>query len=380
MAFNAGFEVLTARYLASLRLLIRHRWLSVAGLAGLVALTGWLAYTTPRGFIPDEDNNFALFSLSMPAGASLARTNAALAKADRLLAHDPALASASTVSGFDILNSAVSPSGALGLLELKPPAERGAVQDIGAVLAGLTAKLSTIPDGTFFVFSNPTVPGFSNVGGLELVLQDRSGGSLAAFSQVANDFAAALRQRPEIGSAFTSFRADYPQLELLVDAVKAKQLGVSVRELLGTMQTYYGSAQASDFNRFGKYYRVVVQADVADRANEQTLDGVFVKNQRGDLVPVRTLLTLRRVYGPQTVAHFNLFNAITLNAQAKPGVSTGDAIRAAEEVAKQQLPANFSYEWTGLTREQIGAGNQSLLVFGMCLVFVYFLLAAQYES
>jgi HAE1 family hydrophobic/amphiphilic exporter-1 len=379
-AFNAGFATLTTRYVRGLRALVRHRWLSMAGLAGVFGLTFWLLQTTPRGFIPDEDNNFALFALNMPAGASLPRTNAALAKANRLLAQDPALASASSVSGFDLLNSAVTPSGALGLLELKPAAERGPVQAVGDVLARINATLGTIPDGSFFVFANPTVPGFGNVGGLELVLQDRTGGALPPFSKVAHDFAAALQQRPEIGLATVSFRADYPQLELQVDAVKTKQLGVSVRELLGTVQTYYGSAQASDFNRFGKYYRVIVQADVPSRATAQSLDGVFVRNQAGAMVPVTTLLTLKRVYGPQTVAHFNLFNAITVNVQARAGRSSGEAIRAVEEVARQHLPAGISYEWTGMTREQIASGNQSVLVFGLCLVLVYFLLAAQYES
>ena len=379
-AFNAGFDALTTRYVRSLRVLVRHRWLSLTGLAGVIGLTVWLLQTTPRGFIPNEDDSFAMFALNLPAGASLPRTNAALAKATKILAQDPAIISNSGISGFDILNSAASPSGGLGLLQLKPTRERGPIQPIGDVLTSLNEKLSTIADGSFLVFAMPTVPGFGTVGGLELVLQDRSSGSLAAFSKVADDFAAALRQRPEIGMATVSFRADYPQLELLVDAVKAKQLGVSVRELLGTMQTYYGSAQASDFNRFGKYYRVIVQADVPSRANVQSLDGVFVKNQAGSMVPISSLITLKRVYGPQTVAHYNLFNAITVNAQAKPGTSSGDAIKAVVEVAKQKLPASFSYEWTGMTREEIAAGNQSALVFGLCLVLVYFLLAAQYES
>ncbi|UOR05542.1 efflux RND transporter permease subunit [Hymenobacter aerilatus] len=379
-AFNAGFDSLTARYVRSLRVLVRHKWLSVSGLAVVTAVTVWLVQVTPRGFIPDEDNSFAMFALNMPAGASLPRTNAALVKANRILEKDPAIASVSSMSGFDILSSSASSSAALGLLQLKPTAERGPVQAVDEVLANLNAQLSTVTDGTFFVFANPTVPGFGTVGGLELVLQDRSNGSLQRFSEVANAFSATLMQRPEIGYASVSFRADYPQLELLVDAVKAKQLGVSVRELLGTMQTYYGSAQASDFNRFGKYYRVIVQADVPDRANVASLDGVYVKNEAGRIVPVTSLLQLKRVYGPQTVAHFNLFNAITVNIQPKPGISSGDAIRAVEEVTAQQLPTGFTYEWTGMTREQIASGNQAVVIFGMCLVFVYLLLAAQYES
>jgi len=263
---------------------------------------------------------------------------------------------------------------------LKSPEERGKVKDINAIMDQIRGTLGAVSGGSFFVFSFPTVPGFSNVEALDFVLQDKTAGRLDKFSGIANDFIGELMKKPAIAYAFTSFKADYPQLQLEVDDEKANQLGVSVKDILQTMQAYFGSAQASDFNRFGKYYRVVVQADIADRADPSAIDRVFVKNKSGEMVPINTLVKLTRVYGSETASRYNLFNSIEINAIPKPGYSSGDAIKAIQELAKEKLPSGFSYEFTGQTREEISSGGQSGVVFLMCLVFVYFLLAAQYES
>jgi HAE1 family hydrophobic/amphiphilic exporter-1 len=228
----------------------------------------------------------------------------------------------------------------------------------------IQAKLGAIQGGTFFVFSFPTVPGFSNVEALDLVLQDKTFGSLDKFSGVANNFIGQLMQRKEIAVAFTSFKNDFPQLQIEVNDEKANQLGVSVREILQTMQTYFGSSQAGDFNRFGKYYRVVVQADVADRTDPSSIDRVFVKNKLGEMVPINTLVKLTRVYGSETASRYNLFNAI----------------KAIQELADEKLPSGYAYQFSGQTREELSSGGQSVIIFMLCLVFVYFLLAAQYES
>ena len=187
-------------------------------------------------------------------------------------------------------------------------------------------------------------------------------------------------QRKEIAYAFTTFSTGNPQYLLNVNDAKAKQLGVSVSDLLQTLQVYYGSSFASDFNRFGKYYRVIVQADVAYRADASSLNNVFVKNNKGEMVPVNTIVSLERVYGPETVTRNNLFNSVTINGLSKPGYSTGDAIKAIQEVAQKYLPRGFSYEWSGMSREEIGAGSQTSLIFILSIIFVFFLLAAQYES
>jgi HAE1 family hydrophobic/amphiphilic exporter-1 len=224
------------------------------------------------------------------------------------------------------------------------------------------------------------VPGFGNVSGFEFMLQDRSNGSLEQLGNTAWGFIGALMQRKEIAFAFTTFAAGNPQYEIEVDNVKAQQLGVSVRDLMETLQVYYGSSFVSDFNRFGKYYRVMAQADASYRADESSLGGIFVRNAQGEMVPASTLVRLKKVFGPETVTRNNLFNAVTINGQPNPGFSTGDAIRAIEETAAQVLPRGYAYEWTGVTREEINTGDQTAFIFLLSVIFVFFLLAAQYES
>lgn len=378
--FNANFDRLTNRYVGSLRFLVRYRWATLASLAGVIVLTVWMVRRTPSGFIPSEDQGFIAVSLSMPAGTSLDRTTAAMKELETALAPMQAKRTLMGLSGFNVLTQSSSPSFGVAFILLKPTDERGALQDINDIMNDTRQRLSAIKGANFFVFTFPTVPGFSNVDGLDFVLQDRTGGSLGKFSEVGNKFIGDLMQRPEIAVAFTSFRADYPQFEMEVDDVKAEQLGVSVKELMGTVQAYYGSAQVGDFNRFGKYYRVMVQADKGTRATPESLDAVFVKNKTGEMVPVNTLVKLVRVYGPENASRYNLFNSMGINAIQKPGYSSGDAIKAVEEVAAQSLPQGYTYEFSGMTKEEISSGGQSAIIFGLSLVFIYFLLAAQYES
>ncbi|MEE1897142.1 efflux RND transporter permease subunit [Flavobacterium rakeshii] len=378
--FNNGFEKVTNRYLGSLRFLVRHKWLSLGGLGVVILATVWMVNTTPSGFIPSEDQGFIAVSVSMPAGTSLERTVKTLEEAESIIRTVEANREIDGLSGFNMLTQSSSPSFGVLFLNLKPLKERGAVSDINDIMNEVRGKLSAIKGANFFVFTFPTVPGFSNIDGLDFVLQDRSGGKLDKFSQVGNQFIGELMKRPEIAVAFTPFRADYPQYEMEVDDVKAEQLGVSVKDLLQTVQAYYGSAQVSDFNRFGKYYRVMVQADKDSRATAQSLDAVFVKNRNGEMVPVNTLVKLERVYGPENASRYNLFNSIGVNAIPAPGVSSGDAIKAVEEVAAQYLPQGYSYEFSGMTREEIISGGQSTVIFMLSLLFIYFLLAAQYES
>ncbi|MCK8495512.1 efflux RND transporter permease subunit [Spirosoma sp. RP8] len=378
--FNRSFERLTARYVGSIKFLVRHKWVGLSGLVLVIALTGWLAKRTPSGFIPNEDQSFVAVAVTLPAGASLHRTEQIAQQIEAQLIPLPAIEVINMMAGFNILASANSPSSITLFARLRPIKDRGAEKDIEGIMAIIREKMTTIKGADIFVFTTPTVPGFGNVEGLEVVLQDRTGGELPKLGQVGQAFIGELMKQPAIGVAFTSFRADYPQLEAEVDEVKAAQLGVGVKDALQTMQAYFGSAQATDFNRFGKYYRVVVQADKASRADLTALNGAFVKNNRGEMVPLATLVRFKRVFGPETASRYNLFNALTINATPKPGYSSGDAIKAVERVAETYLPAGYTYEFSGLTREEISSGNQSTVVFLMCIVFVYFLLAAQYES
>ena len=378
--FNKSFSSITNRYAGGVKFLIRNKWITIGGLALITLVTVYLVSTTKSGFIPTEDQGFIAIAVSTPSGTSLDGTTKVLKQAEDELKTLPAARFVATISGFNLLTSSNSPSAAIAFVLLKPDKERGAVKDINEIQNIMRKKLAGITGGTFFVFNFPTIPGFSNVEALDVVLQDKTGGKLDKFSGIANNFIGKLMQRKEIAFAFTSFKADYPQLQLEVDDDKANQLGVSVKDILQTMQAYFGSVQASDFNRFGKYYRVILQADVADRTDPASIDRVFVKNNTGEMVPISTLVKLTRVYGSETVSRYNLFNSIQVNAIPKPGYSSGDAIKAIQETAKEQLPPGFAYEFSGQTREEISSGGQSAIIFFLCLVFVFFLLAAQYES
>jgi len=378
--FNTGFAILTERYVSTLRLLIRHKWLSLGGLMAVSGIVLLMAASAPSGFIPDEDNGFFIVSASLPAGASLDRTTKTLDRVEEVLRREESVKTVISVAGVDIISGSRSPSAGLMFVSLEDAHERGGTKDIHAIMNGISGKLSAISEGSFFAIQPPTVPGFGNVGGLEIVLQDRTSGSLDEFGGVAGAYIGELMQRPEIAFAFTMFNTGYPQYEIEVDEERASQLGVDVSALLKVMQAFYGGMQVSDFNRFGKYYRVMMQAAPEDRTDPTSLDEVFVKNASGDMVPMNSLVRLKRVYGPQTVDHFNLFNSLTVNASVAPGYTTGQAIRAAEEVASGSLPSGFSYDWKGMSREEVESGGQSAYIFVLSLVFVYLLLAAQYES
>jgi len=380
IGFNKGFDKMTNQYMGSLRFLVRYKWVSLGGLAVVIAATIFMVKTTKTGFIPSEDQGFIAISLSMPAGASLERTTKVIKEAETALSGMESKKTLMGLSGFNLLTQSSSPSSGVTFILLKPAKERGKIKDINAIMDEVRGKLSAIKGANFFVFTFPTVPGFSNVDGLDIVLQDKTGGNLTKFSEVGNKFIGELMKRPEIAFAFTPFKADYPQYDMEVDDVKAEQLSVNVKDVLQTMQAYFGSAQASDFNRFGKYYRVMVQAEQESRTNSSAMDGIFVKNRLGEMVPINTLVKLKRVYGPETASRYNLFNSMSVTAMAKPGYSSGDAIRAVEEVAAQHLPSGFAFEFSGMTKEELSSGGQSAVIFILSLLFIYFLLAAQYES
>ena len=379
-AFNAGFKSTTLRYSHAVHFLIRRKWIALLGLGIVILSMIWMMNTTPSGFIPTEDQNFVLLSLNLPPGSSLDRTEAVTKKVDSLLAEVQGVDRRGIVTGLNIVASATSSAYATGFIKLKSQKDRVGAKSIEEVMAAINQKLSVIKEASIFVFTIPTVQGFGNTSGFEFIVEDRAGGSLEKLGSVANGFIGELMKRKEVGYAFTTFNTSNPQYMLDIDDAKAKQLGVSVSDILNTLQVYYGSSFASDFNRFGKYYRVIVQADVPYRTDPGTLDGIYVKNDQQKMVPVTTLVQLRRVYGSETVNRTNLFNSVTINGTVKPGFSSGDAIKAIQEVAAQYLPRGYSYEWSGMTREEEGATSQTTLIFILSVVFVYFLLSAQYES
>ncbi|MCE1273120.1 MAG: efflux RND transporter permease subunit [Chlorobiales bacterium] len=380
VGFNAGFENLKQRYIDSLIYLLAKRKLAFGALAVITLVSFWMFRATPTGFIPDEDNGFVIVSVSLPPGASLARTQAAIDKAQVMMNSVPAIRKVISVAGINILTRSSSPTAGLMFMQLKDLNERGKERNIKQILGTISGKLSTIKEGSFVALAMPTVPGFGTVSGLEFVLEDRTGGDLAKFGNIGQEFIGALMKRPEIGMAFTTFKPTYPQFELQVDNARAGELGVNVRDLMTVLQAYYGSTQASDFNRFGKYYRVVMQAEPDLRREPSSLNGIFVKSTTGQMVPVTSVVTLKKVYGPDAVDHFNLFNSISVNAVVKPGFSTGQAIKAVEEVSKSLLPDGYTYDWKGQSREELESSGGLLFIFMLSVVFVYFLLSALYES
>ncbi|MBN9295871.1 MAG: efflux RND transporter permease subunit [Filimonas sp.] len=379
-AFNTSFSNMTNRYSRTLQFLIKTKWVAITGLVVITITTIFLVKKSPSGFIPSEDQSIFLYSLNMPAGASLERTKKVVDKVDSIIRTVEAVEKSYSVAGMNIVTSANSPVSALAFTKLKKPGTRGKTEDMNQILMEVNQKLSAITEANIFTFTLPTVQGFGNTNGFELLLQDRNGGKLEDLSNVANGFMGELMKRPEIAYAFTTFNTGNPQYKVNIDESKAKQMGVAVSDLLQTLQIYYGSYLASDFNRFGKQYRVIMQADIPYRADPATLNNVFVKNNLGEMVPVKTIMSLEKVYGPETVTRNNLFNSVNINGIAKPGYSSGEALKAVQEVAATYLPRGYSYEWSGLTREEQQAGSQTTLIFIMSLVFVYFLLSAQYES
>lgn len=379
-AFNAGFETVKRRYIDTLLYALRNRKLAFGILGGIALVSLWLFRATPTGFIPDEDNGFVIVSVTMPPGTSLSRTQASMDKASAMMQSMPAIRKVISVAGINILSRSSSPASGLMFMQLRERNERGKVRNIKEVIGAVSGKLSSIKEGSFFALSMPTVPGFGTVSGLELVLQDRTGGEFGRFGEVSQGFIGELMKRPEIGMAFTTFKATWPQYQLEVDNARAGELGVNVKDLMTVLQAYYGSMQASDFNRFGKYYRVVIQSEPGDRREPASLNGIFVKSSKGEMVPVTAIVSLKKVYGPDAVDHFNLFNAISINAVVKPGFSTGQAIKAVDEVSRANLPSGYTHDWKGQSREEIESSGGLLLIFTLSVVFVYFLLAALYES
>jgi hydrophobic/amphiphilic exporter-1 (mainly G- bacteria), HAE1 family len=378
--FNSGFSSLTHRYIGSLKFLIKHKWISIVALVIISAVSFWLVKTSPTGFIPTEDQGFVLYAVNTPPGSSLNRTHKITRQIDSILKKEEAVNHHYVIDGLNFISNANASPYAAGFVRLKDYDKRGGVKNPDIISNSIAGKVAQIKGANAFFFNFPTVQGFGNVSGFEFMLQDRNNGSLDKLGSTTYAFIGALMQRKEIAFAFTSFATGNPQYMIEVDNLKAKQLGVSITELMQTMQIYYGSSFVSDFNRFGKYYRVMAQADFPYRNDASSLEEIYVKNNTGGMVPVKTLVNLKRVYGPETVTRNNLFNAVTINGIPKPGYSTGDAIKAVEETASQVLPRGYATEWTGVTREEIKTGGQTGFIFLLSIIFVYFLLAAQYES
>ncbi|ASK29965.1 hydrophobe/amphiphile efflux-1 family RND transporter [Chryseobacterium sp. T16E-39] len=379
-AFNTNFNKLTFRYGKAILFLLKRKWIALLIIVAFGGLFTWMSMTTPKGFIPDEDQSFIIVTTNLAPGASKDRTSKIISDTEDLLMKNPAVDKVISVDGLNLFSGSMSSSAGSIFVKLKKGGERGKVNNINDIIGQFQGALSQDKRANFLVINTPTVDGFGNTSGMELVLQDRTNGDLQSLGNISYGMMGALMQRPEVALAYTTFDVSYPQYEVLVDEVKAAQLGVAVSDVLGVMQGYYGSIQSSDFNRFGKYYRVLVQATPETREDKESLNGIFVKNNQNQMVPVNTLVSLKQVTGAEVVDRFNLFNSSNLTVMAAPGYSSGQAMAAVEEVSKQVLPPGYTYDYKGMSREEATSSSQSVMIFGLCIVFVFFLLSAQYES
>ncbi len=378
-AFNAGFKVTTQRYSNSVQFLYRHKWMTVVIL--VLALVGiwWSSGTVKTGFVPDEDRGIVFLNVELPPGSSIDRTHAVNKELYTKLIKIPGVLEGSVVEGRSFLGGNGSNYG-LGFIRLQDWDERDADSlSIERITAKMFEVAAGIPEANIIFFSPPSIPGFSSSAGVEVNLLDNTSGSFIDLDNTNQDFMAKLNQRPEIQYTQSSFSTAYPQYELELNVPRAKELGVSVSSIFSTLQGYIGSVFAADFSRFGKQYRVYIQALPEDRADVKNLDQMYVRTDTGEMTPITEFITLTRVYGPQSVTRFNLFNSTKITAAMNPGFSSGDVISAVEEVS-QSLPVNYSIAYSGLTREEVNAGSQTTTIFLLSLLFVYFLLAAQYES
>ena len=377
--FNLGFNATVSKYENVLKFLFKRKWIPILLLMIAVVGVFWASKTTPTGFVPNEDRSMILANIELPVGASLDRTNEIVQELYNKSRDLPAIEDAGFIQGRSLISGAGSNYG-MAFIKLKDLSERKDPSlSSDATIGKLFGIASTIKGANIIFFTPPSIPGFGFSGGFEVNLLDRFGGEFTELDKVNKEFIQALMKHPEIKYAQSSFNTNYPQYEMEVNVPLAKEKGVSINSIFSTLQGYIGGVYASDFARFGKQFRVYMQALPEDRANIDDLNSMYVRTDNGEMTPITQFVTLKRVYGPQSVTRFNLFNSTKLSGGTNPGYSSGDAIRVIEEeVAK--LPSNYTIDYSGLTREEIKAGNQTTFIFILSILFVYFLLCAQYES
>ncbi|NVB80081.1 MAG: efflux RND transporter permease subunit [Kofleriaceae bacterium] len=377
--FNAGYARVERRYTAGVRRTAGR--IAIAGflIAGFAVGGALIASKVPRGFIPEEDQGMFYVSVTTPAGATLERTKAVvdeIAKAGRAIADVDSVA---TLAGTNVLSDGTGASYGTCLVNLKPWGKR--TRSVADVIEDLRTRTAALQDAELEFFPPPAVPGYGNASGFELRLLDKSGrGDAHEMQRVVTQFIADLEARPEIASAFTIFNASYPQYTVAIDIDQAAQLGVTAERALGTLQTLLGSEYATNFIRFGQMYKVMVQTPPEYRVTPEQILNLRVRSERGELVPLSAFMTLDKSYGVDSLTRYNMYPSAELNGEGKPGVSSGDVLRAVSETARDKLPRGFAIDWAGISRDEVNAGNQGLIVGLIALVFVWLVLAAQYES
>ena len=379
-AFEASFNRLILRYKNGVKWFFRRKWVVGTALVASMALLAVLMKTTKTGLVPDEDMGCIFMNVTTPPGSSLSQTIKAMSEVENSIKDIPQIMSYSNVSGYSMMGGQ-APSGGMLIIRLKPWEERPEKKDeINAVIAEIYKHTANIKSAKLFVFAQPTIMGYGMGSGFELYVQDRAGGDINTLQKYTTDFIAALNQRPEIQMAYTSFDTKFPQYTVEVDAARCQRAGITTTDVLSVLSGFIGGNYSSNLNRFSKLYRVMVQADKVYRLDKDALNNMFVRTSSGEMAPIGQFVTLTKVYGTETLTRFNLYNSIQVNGLPADGYSTGEAIAAIEEVAKQTLPVGYGYEFGGITREEAGSGSNTIIIFAICIIFVFLILCALYES
>ena len=358
----------------------RRKWLIGVGIAAAVALLVVLMRSTKTGLVPDEDMGTVFVNVTTPPGSSLHQTIKAMEEVEACIKDIPQIERYSNVSGYSMMGGQ-APSGGMLIIKLKNWSERPDDEDyITSVISEIYRRTANVHSAKLFAFAQPTIMGYSTGSGVELYVQDRAGGSIETLKEHTDKFIAALNARPEVQMAYTTFDTKFPQYLVEVDAARCKRMGVSPSDVLSVMSGYIGGNYASNLNRFSKLYRVYIQADKDFRLDTDALNNMFVRTDGGEMAPIGQFITLTKAYGPETLTRFNLYSSIQVNAMMNDGYSSGDVINAVSEVAQETLPVGYGYEYAGITREEAGSGSNTVIVFAICIVFIYLILCALYES
>lgn len=377
-SFNTGFERLTNGYVGILSKFATRTTVTFGLLFLFIGLTFVTSKFLPTGFIPMEDQGMVYVSVTTPQGATVERTEKVLDEVTVIAKKINGVENVTTLAGYSIVTEIAGSSYGMAMINLKDWKERNI--SVNDLIAELSEKTKSIADAQIEIFAPPTVPGFGNTSGFELRLLDRTGGTIENTDKITKDFVKKLNEAPELQNSFTSFDATFPQYMINVDYDMAAKKGVSVDNAMSTLQTMLGSYYATNFIRFSQMYKVMVQASPEHRDTPESILNLYLKNDKGEMVPFSTFITIEKVYGPEVLTRYNMYMSAMINGEPADGYSSGDAIAAVERVAKETLPRGFDIEWSGMTREEILSGNQTVYIFAICLLFVYLLLAAQYES
>ena len=379
-AYNASFNAVLGKYKKGVLFFIRHRWMVWASLAVAVALLVYLMSTTKTGLVPQEDTGVIMVNVSISPGSTLEETTKVMDKLEVFLKDTPEIEHYARVAGYGLISGQGTSYGTI-IVRLKDWSERkGKEHSSDAVVSRLNAQFQSIKEAQVFSFQPAMIPGYGMGNSLELNLQDMTGGDLATFYDAAMRYLGALNERPEVAMAYTSYAINFPQISVEVDAAKCKRAGISPAAVLDAVGSYCGGAYISNYNQYGKVYRVMMQASPEYRLDEQALDNMFVRNG-AEMAPVSQFVTLKQVLGPETANRFNLYSTITANVNPADGYSSGEVQKVIEEVAAQSLPAGYGYEYGGMAREEASSGGaQTVFIYAICIFLVYLILACLYES